>query len=95
MKKGRIISVGVTVLMVLFLGMAGVSSAQGAKEFKVGSVHPLTGSMAEVGTNSTRGFKLGFKHINEAGGVKAFGGVKLVVVDGDTGSTDPGMAASV
>jgi len=89
------ISVLTMALMVLTLWMAGGSYAQAAKEIKIGAFHPLTGSMAEVGINSARGFKLGVKQINEAGGIKAIGGAKIVVVEGDTGSTDPAMAASV
>jgi branched-chain amino acid transport system substrate-binding protein len=89
------ISVLTMALMVLALGMAGVSYAQAVKEIKIGAPHPITGSMAEVGINSVRGLKLGVKHVNEAGGIKALGGAKMTVIEGDTGSTDPSMAASV
>lgn len=90
-----VISVLLVTLWVLALGLMGTSYAQPLREIKIGSPHPLTGGWAEVGINSVRGLKLGVKHINEAGGVKALGGAKLVVVEGDTGSADPAMAASV
>lgn len=95
MKRGRIIPVVLTGIMLLVLGMMGASHAQAAEKIRVGLENPMTGAMAEVGINSARGFELGVKDINKAGGIKAFGGAKLEIVEGDTGSTDPGMAASV
>ena len=97
MKKAarKMISVLLMTLMGLVTGMAGVSYAQAVKEIKIGVPHPLTGWMAEGGINSLRGFKLGVKDINESGGIKALGGAKIVVVEADTGSADPAMAASV
>ena len=91
----KMLSVLLMALMALVLGMTGVSYAQAVKEIKIGAPHPLTGAMAETGINSVKGFKLGVKHINEAGGIKALGGAKIVVVEADTGSTDPSLAASV
>lgn len=95
----------IALLLVLILALVGCSSSKqqttgdqqtkAVPEVKIGMPYPLTGVVAEQGNNSVRGIKLAMKEINDAGGIKALGGAKLVPVEGDTGSSDPAMAASV
>ncbi len=61
---------------------------------KLGAVFPLTGPWAENGTNSLHGMQVGVEHVNADGGIKAMGGAKLEVVQGDC-QADPALAASV
>ncbi len=61
-----------------------VPTANAADDVKVGILLPLSGSVAPIGINNRRGHELAIEEINAAGGIKALGGAKLVMVDGDT-----------
>ena len=61
------------------------SGEQGGENvIKIGSIHPLTGSMAYEGQQMVYGQELVAEMINEAGGIKSMGGAKLEIVSGDS-----------
>ena len=62
----------------------GALPAKAADDVKVGILLPLSGSVAPIGQNNRRGHELAVEEINAAGGIKALGGAKLVLIDGDT-----------
>ena len=66
--------------------VAAVPSALSAqtKSFKLGIVHPVTGSLTEPGQACRLGAKMATEAINAAGGIKALGGTKLELLFGDT-----------
>jgi branched-chain amino acid transport system substrate-binding protein len=53
----------------------------------VGAIEPLTGPNAVFGTEGKLGIEMAVQHINEMGGVKSMGGIKLEVVSADSGET--------
>lgn len=55
-------------------------------EIVVGVVQPLTGPFAVFGKEGQIGAEMAIKHINEAGGIKSMGGLKLKVYVEDAGS---------
>lgn len=65
-------------------GTSGGSSDQGGKTINIGSVHPLSGSLAGVGGLMNDGAKLAVEDINAAGGIKSQNGAKLKLTDGDS-----------
>src|SRR3989440_4548050 len=76
-----------------FLKSAGAVAALGAvpsigraqaKEVKVGYILPVTGPLAFEAQLSLNGLQLAVDEINNAGGIKALGGAKLVLLPGDT-----------
>jgi branched-chain amino acid transport system substrate-binding protein len=80
------------VIFAMILGACGPSQAQPTKkalptEIVVGVVQPLTGDFAVFGKEGRIGAELAIKHINEAGGIKSMGGIKLKVVVEDAGAT--------
>ncbi len=58
--------------------------AVAADDVKVGILLPLSGPVAPIGQNNRRGHALAIDEINAAGGIKALGGAKLMMIDGDT-----------
>lgn len=63
------------------------------KEIKIGVILPLSGKLAETGADLKRGIEFAVEEINDAGGIKNLGGVKLVVVFGDSaGKPETGAA---
>lgn len=74
---------GISAFALAAAGFA-VPSAKAADDIKVGILLPLSGSVAPIGQNNRRGHELAVEEINAAGGIKALGGSKLVLVDGDT-----------
>jgi branched-chain amino acid transport system substrate-binding protein len=58
--------------------------AMAADDVKVGILLPLSGPVAPIGQNNRRGHVLAIDEINAAGGIKALGGAKLTLIDGDT-----------
>jgi len=50
----------------------------------IGSLEPLTGGLAMFAGEALAAQKLAIKHINEAGGIKSLGGLKLELVSEDT-----------
>lgn len=59
-------------------------SAFAEETIKIGAIFPLSGSSSDNGWHAVNGAQLAIDEINEAGGVKAFGGAKLELVTGDT-----------
>lgn len=64
-----------------------------AKEILIGSIHPMTGSMAYEGKAITNAAQLAVDEINAAGGIKSLGGAKLKLLVGDNQGL-PDKAAS-
>jgi len=63
------------------------------KEIKIGVILPLSGTLAETGSDLKRGIEFAVDQINEAGGIKNLGGAKIVVVFGDSaGKPETGAA---
>lgn len=56
-------------------------------EITIGMVEPLTGTFAVFGQESRIGAELAIKHINDAGGIKSLGGLKLKLVVEDAGDS--------
>jgi branched-chain amino acid transport system substrate-binding protein len=69
---------------------AGLGLAQAQEPIKIGAINPYSGPLAQYGDEATRGFELGVEAINAAGGI---GGRKLVIVRGDAGNPQQGIAA--
>ncbi|MEK9974319.1 MAG: ABC transporter substrate-binding protein, partial [Deltaproteobacteria bacterium] len=61
-----------------------VFSVSAADTVKVGILLPLSGSVAPIGVNNRRGHEFAVEEINANGGIKALGGAKLEMIDGDT-----------
>jgi branched-chain amino acid transport system substrate-binding protein len=57
------------------------------KEIVVGVVQPLTGTFAVFGQEGKIGAELAIKHINEMGGIKSMGGLKLRMEVEDAGES--------
>jgi len=57
-----------------------------APTFKIGAIHPVTGSLAEPGQACRVGAQMAVDAVNAAGGIKSKGGVKLELLVGDTQS---------
>jgi branched-chain amino acid transport system substrate-binding protein len=62
-------------------------------EIVIGSVLPLTGTMASIGGYCKNGQDLAVADINAAGGIQSLGGAKLKLVEGDLQS-DPTLAVT-
>ena len=67
------------------LGCPGILRAQGPT-IKLGVLHTVTGPLAEPGQACRLGAQLAAEAVNQAGGIKAFGGAKLELLLGDTQS---------
>jgi branched-chain amino acid transport system substrate-binding protein len=65
------------------LGFPAVLRAQ-APTFKVGTIHPVTGPLAEPGQACRLGAQMAADAINAAGGIKSLSGMKLELLVGDT-----------
>lgn len=62
-------------------------------EIKIGSIHPLTGSMAYEGQALVNAQQIAIDEINAAGGIKSLGGARLTLVTGDSqGAADVGAS---
>jgi len=57
------------------------------EEIVIGIVEPLTGGYAVFGTNAQFAAELAVKHVNEMGGIKSMGGLKLKAIVQDTGDS--------
>jgi branched-chain amino acid transport system substrate-binding protein len=61
------------------------------KTFKIGTIHTVTGPLAEPGQACRLGAQMAADAVNAAGGIKALGGMKLELLLGDT-QTKPDVA---
>ena len=73
---------------------APASSAASCKTIKIGAPNPLSGPLAEFGTNSVNGMELAAKQINDAGGISSLDGAKVQIVKADTSSDNPAQAST-
>jgi branched-chain amino acid transport system substrate-binding protein len=64
-------------------GDGGGTTTQTVDEVKIGSIHPLSGYIAETGTRLNNAVKLAAKIKNEAGGIDSLGGATVNVVEFD------------
>lgn len=102
MKKNMFKRIAATAMASILLAscLTGCGAAEGAadsqgevKEIKIGSIHPLTGSMAYEGQALVNAQQIAVDEINAAGGIKSLGGAKLVLVTGDSqGTADVGAS---
>lgn len=69
------------------------SGGEAPDEIVIGSIHPLTGPLAGVGQLMDDGAKMAVQDINEAGGIEALDGAKLVLSSGDSkGEAETGQS---
>jgi len=68
-------------------GGSGRQKAKLQNKIAVGCLEPLTGAHAIFGTEAKIGMEISVKHINEAGGIKSLGGLKLELVAEDAGES--------
>ena len=54
------------------------------KTFKIGTIHPVTGALAEPGQACRLGAQMAVDAVNAAGGIKGKNGLKLELILGDT-----------
>lgn len=87
MKRNWLLLLGLCISLIL----AGCSSAssESSDEIKIGTVFPVTGNLALLGSESYRGVELAVKEANENGGIN---GKKIVLVNSD--AVDPDAAQS-
>jgi branched-chain amino acid transport system substrate-binding protein len=55
------------------------------KEVLIGTIHPLSGGLAQAGNGLKTGVVLAAEEINRAGGIKSLGGAKLKLIHADSG----------
>ncbi|MBA4421134.1 MAG: hypothetical protein C0391_08290 [Anaerolinea sp.] len=94
MKNYKVTTIYVSLIVIFVLVVGACTPAPAAPaavklpdEIVVGVVQPLTGPFAVFGKEGQIGAELAIKHINEAGGIKSMGGLKLKVVVEDAGGT--------
>jgi len=72
-------------------GGSGSGSSDG--EIMIGSVHPVTGALAGVGSLMNDGAQMAVDDINAAGGIEALDGAELTLGEGDSkGAADTGQS---
>jgi branched-chain amino acid transport system substrate-binding protein len=88
MKKLLLLSIA---LIIVLAGCSSKSSTgatgsggSSAKVIKIGTLHPLSGSMANEGQQMRDAVRLAADEVNKAGGIKSLGGAKIQVVEGDS-----------
>ena len=82
------------IIIVIALGAAGAyyysirapTQQPKAAPVKIGAVLPLSGPLAQPGSDVRQGLELAVREINENGGVKSLGGANITVVYADSGS---------
>jgi len=91
------IAVGIIIIIVIIAGVAAWYFSKPAptkiSEIKIGVILPLSGKLAETGSDLKRGIEFAVDQINSKGGIKNLGGAKLVVVWGDSAG-DPKTGAA-
>jgi len=84
--KGKSLAVLCTLLLVVATLLVGTAMAQTGGTVKIGGLWPLSGGASTIGTEERDGMQYAIDEINNAGGIKALGGAKLVPVFADTQS---------
>lgn len=88
MRKKWLLIIGLCISLIL-TGCSGSSSSESSDEIKIGTVFPLTGNLALLGSESYRGVELAVKEANDNGGID---GKKIVLENSD--AVDPDAAQS-
>lgn len=87
-KKILTVTLAVALMGLTACGSSGKTDAgstdQSSKTITIGSVHPLSGSLAGVGGLMNDGAKMAIDDLNAAGGIKSQNGAKLKLSDGDS-----------
>ena len=65
------------------------------KALKIGVIHPVTGALAYSGQQCREGVVMAIEDLNQSGGIKSLGGLKLEALLGDAQSTPQGGTAEV
>lgn len=85
MKHFKNVLVVILALMVIISGCSSSSTSEGeVKEVKIGTLHPLSGGLANEGQEMRDGIRLAVEEINAAGGIKSLGGAKVVIIEADS-----------
>lgn len=94
LKKIAVLTIITSMIVGSMAGCGKSGSGEGkVAEIKIGSIHPLTGSMAYEGQALVNAQQIAIDEINEAGGIKSMGGAKLKLVTGDSqGTADIGTS---
>jgi branched-chain amino acid transport system substrate-binding protein len=93
--RGPLLLLALLGVCVLTAVGCGGSSQSDTKTVKIGSIHPLTGSLANDGKQMDTGAQMAAAAINSAGGIKSMGGAKLQIVSADSqGKPDVGQQAA-
>src|SRR3974377_828100 len=80
--RRRFLALTGTAAATSLLGLPSRGRAQN-NEIVIGSVLPLTGAIAPIGTTNRQGIEFAVDGINAAGGITALNGAKLRIIDGD------------
>lgn len=92
-KMKRLLQFGV-IITIFFVGSSAIW-AKDPKEIRIGILTPLTGAISALGINAKNGCEMAAAEINEAGGIKALGGAKIKIINGDSeGKADTGMSVT-
>ena len=80
-------SLALTLVLVLLAPMVAVPVAVAAEDVKIALVAPLSGRWARQGQLKKMGAEMAIEEINSQGGIKALGGAKIVLREGDAGDS--------
>ncbi|HCF50354.1 MAG TPA: ABC transporter substrate-binding protein [Syntrophomonas sp.] len=94
-RSARIIGLLLTMVMLLSLvaGCGGDNSSDKAKEIKIGTILPLSGSAAPLGKIGQQARDMAIEEINAAGGIKSMGGAQIKMIYADS-KGDPAVGVS-
>ena len=88
MRKKSIRIIGLLLSMVMLFslvaGCGSNNSAEQAKEIKIGTILPLSGSAAPLGKIGQQARDMAIEEINAAGGIKSLGGAKIKMIYADS-----------
>ncbi len=98
MKKRGTRFIGLLVTMVMLISLVagcggGGNSADKAKEIKIGTILPLSGSAAPLGKIGQQARDMAIEEINAAGGIKSIGGAQIKMIYADS-KGDPATGVS-
>ncbi len=91
--RGRrgILGLGVATILLL-VGLAAGPPADAVDEIRIGVLSPMSGPNAKFGAIQKNTLAMAVEDVNQAGGIKSMGGVKIRLVFGDTrGEADIGV----
>ncbi|AOV07418.1 hypothetical protein BI350_07615 [Sporosarcina ureilytica] len=76
-------------VLLVIVGACSDSNVQGSdyesdgNSVKIGSIHPLSGGLAQEGQEMRDAIRLAIEEVNEAGGIKSLDGAKIELVESD------------